>query len=112
MQTLRSRFASQTLQQHMQCTARICALVIVAVSFVASVGCHLRLDQWPPGTIGNQRARAAVHDPFPSSELGPEIMGGRPLGFDLPASQSETLQDPQVNPYARRGGRARMPTGF
>lgn len=88
------------------------AVTAFIILLFLSTGCHLQLDQGPPGTIGVQRARAAVHDPFPSNELGPEIMGGRPLGFDLPAPHAESLQDPQTNPYARRGARAQAPVGF
>ncbi len=67
-----------------------------------ATGCNLRPDWGPPGTIGMQRNRAAMHDPFPSNELGPPIMGGRPPGFEQPKSQADTLQS---SPYARRGMR-------
>jgi len=75
-------------------------------------GCHLRPDWGPPGTIGAQRARANTHDPFPDNDLGPPIMGGRPLGFDRPRSEATHLQD---SPYARRsmnGGYATPYQGF
>jgi hypothetical protein len=54
----------------------------------------------PPGTMGQQRDRAAVHDPFPDNDLGPPIVSGRPRGFDRPNSEPKRLQ--QDNPYARR----------
>jgi len=80
-----------------------CTLVsAVVVACLLSSGCNLRPDWGPPGTIGMQRSRAMVHDPFPSNELGPPIVGGRPPGFDLPKSQADQLQS---SPYARRGAR-------
>jgi hypothetical protein len=47
-----------------------------------------------------QRSKAVLHDPFPSTDLGPPIQGGRPLGFEQPKSESAALQS---SPYARRG---------
>ncbi len=40
-----------------------------------------------------QRSRAVLHDPYPSTELGPTIVGGRPLGFDRPQAEAENLQE-------------------
>ncbi len=28
------------------------------------------------GTVAQQNARAAVHDPFPLNDIGPEVVGG------------------------------------
>jgi len=82
-----------------------------AIIFVAGCG-STRLDLGPPGTIGMQRERAVIHDPYPSTDLGPPIVGGRPAGFDLPLPPTKSLQ---VNPYARRstaGDYAQPYTGF
>ena len=54
------------------------------------------------GTIGQQRNEAVIHDPFPSNELAPPIMGGRPRGFDRPFSEAT---DTQGSPFTRRNGR-------
>ena len=64
--------------------------VVCLISVIA--GCHLRPEFGPPGTIGVQRSRAVLNDPFPSDELGPEILGVRPRGFDLPEPRAEGLQ--------------------
>ena len=73
----------------------VAVLVLLSLSFT---GCA-----WPPqtapGTINSQRRQAVVHDPFPSNELGPPIMGARPLGFDQPLSEVRQLQS---SPYSRR----------
>lgn len=79
---------------------------------VSSIGCYLRPNWGPPGTIGAQRARANLHDPFPSNELGPPIQGGRPLGFEQPRSEATQIQG---SPYANqsiRGGYSAPYQGF
>ena len=47
-------------------------------------GCENFRQLQPPGTIFQQRSRATIHDPFPDNDAGPEIVGGRPPGFDRP----------------------------
>ena len=54
------------------------------------------------GTIGQQRNEFVIHDPYPSNDLGPPIVGGRPRGFDRPFAEAT---DVQGSPYARRNGR-------
>ena len=87
-------------------------LAIFALTFQFG-GCgSTRLDLGPPGTIGMQRERAVIHDPFPSNDLGPPIVGGRPAGFDLPLAPTKNLQ---VNPHAinnKRGGYVQPYGGF
>jgi len=72
------------------------AIAIAGLLLVAT-GCHLRPDWGPPGTIGMQRDRAVLHDPFPSNDLGPTIVGGRPKGFDIPRAEAVDRQD---NPFS------------
>ena len=64
---------------------------------LAFTGCHLRLDLGPPGTIGMQRDRAVLHDPYPRNDLGPAIESGRPRGFDIPRAETVDYQD---NPFS------------
>jgi len=54
--------------------------------------CSARPRIGPPGTINQQRIDAVLHDPFPDNRAGPEIMGGRPLGYQRPLSESESAQ--------------------
>lgn len=64
-----------------------------------NTGCTaLDLNVGPPGSIGMQRERAVIHDPYPNPVLGPPIVGGRPVGYDLPLSEAKSLQ---VNPFSR-----------
>jgi len=73
-------------------------LSVVAVLIATASGCYLPILNGPPGTIGMQRSRAVLFDPYPSNTLGPPIMGGRPRGFDLPLSD---VTNAQSNPNAR-----------
>ena len=68
-------------------------LILMALATILLSGCHLRPNFGPPGTIGMQRSRAVLHDPFPSDELGPVIVGARPKGFERPQSEATNLQD-------------------
>lgn len=67
--------------------------ILICILVLPLSGCYLRPNFGPPGTIGMQRSRAVLHDPFPSTELGPPIVGGRPRGFDNPQASAENLQE-------------------
>lgn len=73
-------------------------LSVVAVLIATASGCYLPILNGPPGTIGMQRSRAVLFDPYPSDTLGPPIMGGRPRGFDLPLAD---VTNAQSNPNSR-----------
>jgi hypothetical protein len=73
-------------------------LPFAAATLLVCAGCYLPIFNGPPGTIGMQRSRAVLFDPFPSDTLGPPIMGGRPRGFDLPLADVTSAQS---NPNAR-----------
>ncbi len=91
---------------------------LIAGMAVPLAGCHLRPNFGPPGTIGMQRDRAVLHDPFPNNDLGPAVVGGRPRGYELPLPEAT---DTQGSPFAHlslgktllnlRPGRA-QPRGF
>jgi hypothetical protein len=72
--------------------------LILAVGLAG--GCRNSINWGPPGTIGQQRARAHVYDPYPNNDLAPPIVSGRPPGYDRPTSEVRRLQ--QDNPYARK----------
>ncbi len=77
---------------------RIVYFAGAAFLIVALTGCYLPILNGPPGTIGMQRSRAVLFDPYPSETLGPPIVGGRPRGFDLPLAD---VTNAQSNPNAR-----------
>ena len=68
-----------------------------ALMAIGMSGCYLRPNLGPPGTIYEQRARAVLNDPFPSTDLGPTIVGGRPRGFDVPLAEPTNIQ---ASPYS------------
>ena len=78
------------------------------LSLVLLSGCYLPILNGPPGTIGAQRTRAVLNDPFPSETLGPSLGSVRPREFDLPLSEATGYQS---HPSARRK-RVYGPTGF
>lgn len=47
-----------------------------------------RPDLAQPGTIEQQRQRAAVHDPYADNHAAPPIEGGRPREFATPRSEA------------------------
>lgn len=47
------------------------------------------------GTIDRQKARAAVHDPYPLNDIGPEVVGGRPREYYNP--QAEVVRSHAVD---------------
>lgn len=61
------------------------------VLLVASTGCAGRPRgwgmPWGQGSTNRQTARAAVHDPFPQNDIGPEVVGGRPREFASPQAE-------------------------
>lgn len=38
-------------------------------------------DLTHPGTASYQRGQAVQHDPYPLNDIGPEVVGGRPLSY-------------------------------
>lgn len=68
---------------------------------ILSSGCYLTPNFGSPGTIGMQRARAVLHDPFPNNDIAPPIVSGRPLGFDRPLSEPAQAQISAGNRGAR-----------
>jgi hypothetical protein len=53
-------------------------LICVAAVIMAAGCAHI------PGTLGQQRLRATIHDPYPDPNLGPEVVGGRPRDYIEP----------------------------
>ena len=56
----------------------------------SSLGCA---DMFPrfvgPGPAREQQRVFSRFDPYPDPTLGPEVVGGRPLGYQNPLSESE-----------------------
>jgi len=48
------------------------------------------------GSVERQKARAVYFDPYPLNDIGPEVVGGRPRGFQnpLPEANRNELKNP------------------
>ncbi|MEO2020285.1 MAG: hypothetical protein ABGX05_00555 [Pirellulaceae bacterium] len=46
------------------------------------------LQDGPPGPIYEQQSKAVLHDPYPNTEAAPEIIGGRPRGYQQPLPEA------------------------
>jgi hypothetical protein len=59
-------------------------LLIVGLLLLPAAGCRSLQgpDLFEPGDLLTQRYRAIEHDPYPSNDLGPEVVGGRPRDYD------------------------------
>jgi len=55
-----------------------------------SAGCAgMYTPKWDgPGTAPYQRALAQRYDPYPEPDAGPEVLGGRPIGFERPPAET------------------------
>jgi hypothetical protein len=59
-------------------------------------------SQYGQGSVDRQKARAVYFDPYPLNDIGPEVVGGRPRGFQnpLPEANRNELRNPWAN-YTR-----------
>lgn len=80
--------------------AWLCALLLPTCLGCANL---VRPNWFNPGTIEQQRLRALHSDPYPDTDAGPEVVGGRPREFSqsLPEAvknQPYSFLDPYGNP--------------
>jgi hypothetical protein len=78
-------------------------LFLIALAATASSGCTgltRAYNYLQPGDARYQRSLAIAHDPYPLDDVGPEIFGGRPPGFDkpLPETDRARLYNPPLRP--------------
>ena len=53
-----------------------------------------------PGPAGYQRAIAEDFDPYPQNDVGPDIVGGRPLDYQIPPDEvARARQQQPVGPW-------------
>ncbi len=45
------------------------------------------LFQQSPGSSYQQQSRAVLHDPYPNTDAAPEVVGGRPRGYQQPLAE-------------------------
>jgi hypothetical protein len=65
--------------------------------------------RWPrligPGTAPYQRAYAEHFDPYPQNDMGPEIVGGRPLEYQKPPNEVQRSRQHTPMGFLQRGAR-------
>lgn len=69
--------------------------VLLLFSLLAASGCA---DIEPsrilhPGPAWYQQDQAQKFDPYPATDIGPEVAGGRPLAYMRPAPENERVQN-------------------
>jgi len=70
---------------------------ILAIAMACAAGCaDLARPRWlHPGPEGYQQRRAERFDPYPMTDVAPEVVGGRPLQYIRPAPENERAQNEQ-----------------
>jgi len=67
--------------------------LILTLTTLCVAGCqspYIRLPNFAhPGTAAQQRADAERFDPYPDPDAGPPVVGGRPLGYTRPLTETE-----------------------
>src|SRR3954452_4468845 len=69
-------------------------IILIAIVSSSVIGCapemaSLRQSIAHPGPAAYQRAQAIQHDPYPLSDVGPEVVGGRPREYQIPVNEVE-----------------------
>lgn len=63
--------------------------ILLAAALLA-VGCGPQVRKpnlFDPGNAATQQYNAIFHDPYPINDVGPEIVGGRPRGYQQPVPE-------------------------
>src|SRR5215212_5906762 len=86
-------------------------ITLVAAMAMSFVGCapemaSLRQSIAHPGPAAYQRAQAIQHDPYPLSDVGPEIVGGRPREYQIPVNEVERARLAAPRPVGLPGAPA------
>jgi hypothetical protein len=65
-------------------------MTAAAVTLFCSVGCQSPRGRIlpAPGPIWHQQQQAVLHDPYPATDIGPEVVGGRPRSYDHPQPEA------------------------
>lgn len=64
--------------------------LLLCLFTIASLGCgpYTRMPRLSsPGNTASQQFDAVYHDPYPLTDVGPEIVGGRPRGYQVPVPE-------------------------
>ena len=81
-------------------------ITLIVAIWLGAAGCMSNMSRWSdPGTIRCQQSRAALFDPYPDDDLGPEVVGGRPREFQRP------MPGPVKDTWLREHGPMTLPVG-
>ena len=71
-------------------------VVLVCGVLVSAIGCRSTAmpSLFHPGPEKYQQTRAEYYDPYPSTKAGPEMVGSRPLDYEIPRSEAEQVKMP------------------
>ncbi len=70
--------------------ARLLRLLFALLFCALLAGCNASRPRWlHPGPTSYQQQRAVLFDPYADNDLGPEVVGNRPPGFQKPRSEPE-----------------------
>jgi hypothetical protein len=78
----------QFLRDHFKKFVVVCTATAGGCSAEASRFIHFP-DFSHPGPAAYQQAQAIQHDPYPLNDVGPEIVGGRPLAYQQGLTEEE-----------------------
>jgi len=82
---------------------RLCAVFVALLLACIASGCADMLPNWcHPGGAPYQRKEAQRFDPYPIPDAGPDVLGGRPEGYDKPRDEVRQVQNPRS--FAERYG--------
>ncbi len=65
-------------------------LLSLALSAPLAIGCGPNVRKpnlFDPGNAASQQYGAIFHDPYPLPDVAPEIVGGRPRGYQAPVPE-------------------------
>jgi len=75
-------------------------LIVASVSLSGCRGIYVPPLQGP-GTAESQRAWAQRYDPYPQNDVGPAVLGGRPLEFPQTRDETQRSRNFFVTPFER-----------
>jgi hypothetical protein len=75
---------------------RLAALVMISALCLGTFGCAgVSRPSWLyPGNSNVQQERARQYDPYPETEVGPAVVGGRPRSYEKPTAEVQRMQPP------------------
>ena len=80
------------------------AMLMLAAGCTVEAQRYIRFPSFTnPGPAPLQRAEAIQHDPYPLNDVGPEIVGGRPLAYQQSLPEAERARLVPTQPILIQG---------